>query len=54
MMEELILENGTKRLHVALEVADMSGKQDILIGMDLFPNIYSRVLKRVQEWADNG
>jgi hypothetical protein len=35
-VESLILENGNKRLKVDLEVADLGGEEELIIGVDLF------------------
>jgi hypothetical protein len=35
-VESLVLENGSKRLRVDLEVADLGGDKELIIGDDLF------------------
>jgi hypothetical protein len=35
-VESLVLENGSKRLRVDLEVADLGGDEELIIGDDLF------------------
>jgi hypothetical protein len=52
-IEDVIFENGDKRIKVDLEVADLAGEEEVIIGVDLFRSLGYTIAGVPFTWPEN-
>jgi hypothetical protein len=52
-IEDVVFENGDKRIKVDLEVADLAGEEEVIIGVDLFRSLGYTIAGVPFTWPEN-